>query len=224
MFDMSPLAADLPSEHRRFTVPEFLRMVEVGILADEDHVELIDGEVLTVAPQGPEHRSLKDELHNRLLVAYRNKPIHILNQGPVYVGEFSLPEPDLAVVRGSARDYLRRHPSGTEALLVVELAVSSLSRDRAKAVDYARGGIPVYWLIDLAGHQLDVYSDPEPESGGYRSLTSLRGGEHVALPTIDETWAVSSLFAWTGRSSAADRSDARPCAVHSLPVRARGLV
>ena len=182
---MSSLAADLRSEHRRFTVPEFLRMVEVGIFADEDHVELINGKVFVVSPQGPEHRSLKDELHGRLSEAYRHQPVHILDQGPLRVGSYGLPEPDLAVVRGAPRDYLTEHPSGADTLLVVELALSSQNRDREKASDYARGRVPMYWLVDLEARRLDVYADPDAEEGEYRSRVSLGEEDSVSLPALD---------------------------------------
>ena len=192
---MSSLAADLRSEHRRFTVPEFLRMVETGILGDEDHVELIDGEVLTVAPQGPKHRCLKDELHGRLLAAYKGESVHVLNQGPLYLGDYNLPEPDIAVIRGTGRDYLSRHPSGTDTVLVVELAISSQRRDRNKAAAYARGGVSVYWLLDLAARALAVYTNPDSERGEYSQRLSLGPDDSVSLPALPLSWPVPSLLA-----------------------------
>lgn len=183
-----------PSEHRRFTVDEVLRMVEAGILGDADRVELVDGELLTVSPQGPEHGSLKDELHQRLAEAHAGGGAHVLNQRPVRMGPRGLPEPDLAVVRGEARDYLHRHPSGADVLLVVELAQTSQARDRHKAADYARGGVPVYWLIDLVARRLEVYTEPDPGAGRYRRVRSLGDGELVELPDGGARWAVSSML------------------------------
>jgi len=113
------------SERRRFSAEEFVRMVDAGVFREEDRVELVRGEILQVTPQGPEHRGLKDDLHSRLDRAYREHDVHGLDQGPLRAGPLGLPEPDLALVRGRARDYLKRHPEASEALLVIEIAKTS---------------------------------------------------------------------------------------------------
>jgi Uma2 family endonuclease len=169
-------------------------MVDAGIFGEDDRVELVQGEILEVTPQGPEHRTLKDELHERLADAYRGRDAHVLNQGPLRAGPEGLPEPDLAVIRGARRDYLKRHPGGADALLVVEIAKTSQERDRAKAVDYARGGVPIYWLLDLEARTLDVFSEPDAERGRYRRLASLGEADEVALPNLDVRWRVGSLL------------------------------
>jgi Uma2 family endonuclease len=186
----------LAAEHARWrcSADDFLRMVQAGIFAEEDHIELVRGEILQVPPQGPEHRSIKDDLHARLADAYRGRDVHVLNQGPLRAGPEGLPEPDLAILRGRARDYLRRHPEGADTLLVIEIAKSSQPRDRAKATDYARGGVPLYWLLDLDGRMLDVYSEPDPERGRYRRLVSLGEGDGVTLPELGIEWPVASLL------------------------------
>jgi len=170
-------------------------MVKAGILGEDDRVELVGGEILQVTPQGPDHRSLKDELHGRLAEVYRGRDAHILDQGPLRAGPLGLPEPDLAVIRGRPRDFLDRHPDGTDAILVVEIAKTSQERDRAKAVDYARGGVAVYWLLDLVARTLDVYSEPDRERGRYRHIDSLADADEVTLPLVGEQWKVASLLA-----------------------------
>jgi Uma2 family endonuclease len=189
---MSVAAKSLERHH--FSTEDVLRMVDAGVLHEDDHVELVEGEVLEMTPQGPEHRSLKDELHARLADAYRGQSVHVLNQGPVLATSDSLPEPDLAVIRGRARDYLDRHPAGTDAVLVVEIAKTSQERDRAKAAVYARGEVPVYWLLDIAARTLDVYTEPDRERGRYRRLVSLRETEDAVLPELGATWSVASLL------------------------------
>ena len=186
--------AGSPLGHRRFTADEVLRMTEAGIFGEDDRIELVGGEVLEVSPQGPDHRSLKDELHAWLARAYAATRAHILNQGPLRAGTFGLPEPDLAVVSGSPRDYLDRHPAGRDTLLVIEIAKSSQERDRLKAADYARGGVPVYWLLDLDARRLDIYTDPDPEAERYRQLRSLGEDESAELPIAREAWDVRSLL------------------------------
>lgn len=169
-------------------------MFDAGVLGEEDRVELVRGELFTVTPQGPIHRSLKDELHARLIAAYAGTDVHVLDQGPVRAGPSGLPEPDLAVVRGRARDYLERHPDGDELVLVIELAKTSQERDRAKAADYAAGGVPVYWLVDLAARVVEVYADPDREAGRYRSASVLDETRELAVPDTDERWQVASLM------------------------------
>lgn len=181
-------------ELRRFAAAEYLRMIEAGILTDQDRVELVDGEILNVAPQGPEHSSLKDEIHQRLAEAYRALDVHVRNQGPLRVGVYGVPEPDLAVVRGKSRDYLHAHPVGTDAVLVVEIAKTSQMRDRTKATDCARGDVAVYWLLDLGARTLDVYTRPDTDAERYRSLVSLTERESVELPDLGTSWLVSTLL------------------------------
>lgn len=179
---------------RLFSADDFVRMVETGIFGEDDRVELVGGEILRVTPQGPDHGSLKDELHARLVAVYPGRDVHVLDQGPLRAGPQGLPEPDLAVIRGPARAYLERHPEGADALLVVEIAKTSQERDRAKAIDYARAGVGIYWLLDITGRTLDVYSDPDKDRGRYRRLESLSEKDAVGLPEIAEQWTVASLL------------------------------
>ena len=103
-------------------------------------------------------------------------------------------EPDLAVIRGSARAYLERHPDGADALLVVEIAKSSQERDRAKAADYARGCVPIYRLLDITARTLEVYSEPDGDRCRYRRFASLSDADEVGLPELVERWNVASLL------------------------------
>lgn len=183
-----------PAERRRFGVDEVLRMIADGIFGEDERVELVQGEILSVNPQGPDHGSLKDELHARLAVAYAGRDVHILNQRPVRAGARGLPEPDLAVVRGAARNYLDRHPAGTDLMLVVELAKTSQARDHDKAADYASGGVAVYWLVDLVTRVVEVHCDPDPTLGRFRSVLVLDDDDDLQLPELDLRWSVSSLL------------------------------
>lgn len=181
-------------ERRPFRAEEMLRMIAAGIFAEDDRVELVRGEVLTVTPQGPDHGSLKDDLHGRLVLAYVGHDVHVLDQRPVVAGVHGLPEPDLAVVRGGARDYLARHPNGDELQLVIELAKTSQDRDHAKAEDYAAGGVPVYWLVDLRARVVEVYSDPDRELSRYRSVQILDKEQSLELSGLTARWSVASLL------------------------------
>ncbi len=185
---------DSSAERRRFGVDDVLRMIANGLFGEDERIELVQGEIFTVNPQGPDHGSLKDELHARLATAYAGRDVHILNQGPVRAGARGLPEPDLAVVRGAARRYLGQHPSGADLLLVIELAKSSQGRDHDKAQDYASGGVPIYWLVDLVARIVEVYSEPDAALGRFRTVVVLDEDDELALPELDLRWPVASLL------------------------------
>lgn len=177
---------------RRFTADEVLRMVDAGILAEDEPVELIEGELVVVTPQGPPHASVTTALRDRLVAAY-GAGFVVREDKPLIAGESSLPEPDIAVVRGVHRDFGKRHPRGDEALLVIEVARTSLAMDRSKAATYARAGVPIYWLLDLDAGRLEVHTDPRPD-GRYGRVRVLAGEDEVALPERELAWRVCELL------------------------------
>jgi len=181
------------AETRRFTVDEVLRMVEAGILSEGEPYELIGGKLIMVPPQGPEHATTNTVLRDRLIEAYRGRA-HVRQECPLQVSADSLPEPDLAVVRGEARDYVRAHPKGEDAVLVVETAVASHAADHSKAAEYARGGVPVYWRLDVPARRIEVHTEPQPD-GRYRVVRVLGGDDEVEVPETGERWPAQGLFA-----------------------------
>jgi Uma2 family endonuclease len=176
---------------RLFTVEDVDRMTAAGILGPDDRIELIDGELFEVSPQGPLHMALKDLLRERLTHAYR-EIAYVRDQGPVDLSQRSRPEPDIAVYRGSARDYLARHPRGKDALLVIEVAYSSQEFDRAKALLYAAAGVPVYWILDLVARRLDIHEGPHGDT--YARVTSLDDTGEVSPPGLDIRWKIADLL------------------------------
>jgi len=165
-----------------------------GVFAEDDHLELVQGEILIMPPQGPEHGTLKDELHERLIDAYRVSGNHVLNQRPVVAGPRGMPEPELAVVRGRPRHYLRRHPGGRDLILVVELAKTSQDRDRRKLADYAAGDTPVVWLLDLDARTLEVHSGPDTAKAAFTHVATLTDADEVDLPELGTRLRVASLL------------------------------
>lgn len=163
---------------RTFTADEVLRMVEAGILREDEPVELIDGELVQMAPQGPLHRARTVVLHRILQDAF-GAGHHVQAHSPVDAGPNSLPEPDLAVVRGAPEAFEARHPAGGDVPLVVELSVTSQAEDRAKAHTYAAGGFPVYWNLDLAARRLTVYAEPRPDRAEYAVVRTLTEHDEV---------------------------------------------
>ena len=161
---------------RRFTAEEVLRMVEAGILREDEPCELIDGELFTMSPQGPVHRSRAVKLHIALERAF-GAGYHVQDHSPIAAGPDSLPEPDVAVVRGEVDDFLDRHPSGPDVVLVVEVSVTSHAIDRAKAGVYARAGVREFWHLDVPGRRLTVRTEPRPALGEYAAERHLHDGD-----------------------------------------------
>ncbi|MEM6790808.1 MAG: Uma2 family endonuclease [Myxococcota bacterium] len=176
---------------RRLTVDEALRMVQAGVLGEHEPVELLDGWLVEMSPQGPLHASSTTNLADRLRETYTDDG-HVREEKPLACGIHSLPEPDVAVVKGIPADYVTQHPSGSDAILVVELAWSSLDEDRSKAKIYAASGVPVYWLVDLVARTVTVHTSPS--SGGYRDVAPLHEGTMVPLPGRSMAWPVKELL------------------------------
>lgn len=168
-----------PRPVRRFSVDDVVRMVEAGILGEDERVELIDGELIVMAPQGPEHADITTRLHDRLRQAFGDGFV-VREAKPIVTAVDGLPEPDLAVVAGSYADFARRHPRGDEAVLVVEVAVSSLLVDRAKAATYARAGVPRFWLLDVKAGRIEAHEEPHAD-GRYGIVRVLADGDVLEL-------------------------------------------
>src|SRR5205085_3408921 len=129
----------------RFSVARYQRMIEAGILTSEDKVELLENYVVLKMPRNPPHDGTIDLL--KAALPGRVPPGWLLRIQQTLVLSDSQPEPDLAVVRGTPRTYLARHPGAADVGLLIEVADSSLLRDqRDKTRIYARGDIPCYWL------------------------------------------------------------------------------
>lgn len=180
---MAATAQDLLLRHRhRYTVDEYYRMADAGILAPEARVELIDGEVMDMPPIGPPHASMVTELQRRLMRAVGDAAV-VRVQNPVRLGPHDEPEPDLAVVRAPAAQYRARHPEPADILLLIEVADSSLPLDRdVKLRRYAACGIEEAWLVDANTGSVLRFRDPG--AGGYRSSDAVDGQAAVVIPGL----------------------------------------
>ena len=165
-------------------------MVEAGVLAPGERAELIDGEVLAMTPQGSLHATAVLLVEEALRAAFAAGYV-IRVQMPLALDSSSEPEPDVAVVRGSPRDYRDAHP--TSALLVVEVADTTLGYDRdQKGSLYARAGVAEYWIVKALDRQVEVCRDPAPEAQArygwaYRDVRSYASGDQIsplALPRV----------------------------------------
>ena len=168
---------------RRFTVQEYHRMGEVGILHEDDRVELIDGELVEMAAIGTRHFTCVNRL-NRLLVGSAGEDVIVSIRNPVRLNEYSEPQPDAALIR--EKDYRESLPTPEDVLLLIEVSDSTLAYDRGtKLSRYARAGIPELWIVNLPGERIERHTDPSGDLYGHVYL--IRRGETLesaALPGL----------------------------------------
>ncbi|MFL6196339.1 MAG: Uma2 family endonuclease [Thermoanaerobaculia bacterium] len=173
---------------RRWTREEYERAVEEGYFQPEERLELVDGILYGMTPQSSSH-VMGVRLIQRVLRIFDGDGFDLRCQSPLAVGLDSEPEPDVAVVVGNPEDYTV-HP--TSAVLVVEVADSSLRHDRRKASLYARAEIPEYWILNLPERRLEVFRNPQ--NGAYTSRTILREGDSISPLAREITIPVASLL------------------------------
>ena len=183
---------------RRWTRIEYERLIEGGFFRPGDPVELLGGQLVVAEPQGSRHFAALRATQEALRAAF-GVGWEIRGQGPLALDEESEPEPDLAVVPGTFRDYQAAHPS--RPVLVVEISETSLALDRThKGGLYARAGLSDYWIVNLPDHVLEVYRDPEPDPAvpfgwRYRSASVMEPGISVTpLARPDRHIQVGDLF------------------------------
>ena len=165
-----------------FSVQGYFELVERGLLEEDDHVELLEGLIVASPPQGPLHASVTMCVDAALRKAIGDRA-SIRIQMPLLAGPRSAPEPDVALVPGSPADYRDHHPS--HALLVVEIADSSLPQDRlTKSRIYARAGVPEYWIINLRDRCVEVHTAPDIGNRVYASTRTIAVGDVVDLVAL----------------------------------------
>ena len=168
-------------------------MAEAGVFAPDARLELIEGEIVEMAPIGSPHAGAVKVL-NQLFVRLAGDLAIASVQDPLIVGERSVPQPDVALLRPRADSYSRSHPAAADVLLVVEVADTTLNFDLGTKIPlYARAGIGEAWVLDVQARVLHVFRDPAP--AGYRKSFTRSGEERInalALPAI--AFPVAALF------------------------------
>jgi len=169
---------------RRFTADEFEHLAEVGILPEDDRLELLDGEIVEMTPISTDHAGCVNaltaifsrRLGNRIVAAVQN---------PVRLDDFNEPQPDFCLLRPRDDFYRTVHPGGPDVLLLVEVAHTSQKYDRdIKTPLYGRYRVQETWVVDVARGVVDVYREPTPE--GYRRHRQLTPGEQLAPEAFPE--------------------------------------
>src|SRR2546422_40952 len=157
---------------RRFTVAEYHRMAEVGILTEKDRVELIDGEIVEMTPIAPRHASVVKRL-TALLTSRLGARTIVSVQDPVQLSKESEPQPDVVLLRPSSDFYAEGHPEPVDTLLLIEVADTSLPYDRGvKLPRYAALGVREVWIVDVEDRAVEVCR--APTASGYRDTQRVR--------------------------------------------------
>ena len=163
----------------RFTVEEYYRLAEAGILAPDARVELLEGQIVDMFPIGPFHSGVGTRLQTLFTRAGGDRWI-VRSQYPIHLNDGSEPQPDLALVKPREDFYTGRHPQPSDVFVLVEVADSSVRFDREEKLPvYARAGIAEFWLVDLVKRVVEVYREPSP-LGIYNFVAIFRSGDIVA--------------------------------------------
>jgi Uma2 family endonuclease len=172
-------------QHWLFTVDDYYKLAEAGILKEGDRVELIDGEIVKMSPIGNRHASCVMRLN--AIFNQRAGQLVIVNvQNPVRLNQYSEPQPDITLLKPRGDYYSNSHPTPGDVLLIIEVSDTTLAYDRMIKIPlYARAGIPEVWVADLAGDRVEAYS--EPVNGSYQKTRRAARGETLTperLPTV----------------------------------------
>jgi Uma2 family endonuclease len=178
---------------RYFTVEEYHRMGEAGVFSEDDRVELIEGEILKMSPIGSRHAASVNRLHMQFTNLLSGRAI-VSVQNPIVLNDFSEPEPDIAVLRRRDDFYAESHPTAADALLVIEIADTSVEYDHdIKLPAYARSAVPEVWIVDIPGETVAVHADLA--NGVYRAVSTHQRGDSITpLHFPDLSIAVVSIL------------------------------
>lgn len=172
--DAAPQAAPRPI---RWSIENYYKMAETGMLDTDKRYELIHGIVYEAQPISPEHNYAVQTLADRLKACAGENAV-VFSQGPAQFDDDSEPQPDILVLKPPAEQYRRRHPRPEDVLLIIEIANTTLQTDRSFKLElYAHAGIPEYWILNLQKNQLETYRDPDTDEGRYREAHTLDEGE-----------------------------------------------
>jgi Uma2 family endonuclease len=171
-----------------FTVDEYHRMSEAGILTDADRVELIEGEIIKMSPIGKQHAACVNRL-NSILNRKAGDAAIISVQNPVRLDDYSEPQPDVALLRPREDFYSRELPGAEDVLLIIEVADTSVEYDRSvKLPLYAKANISETWLANIKEDRIEAYS--QPDNGIYQNARLIKRGETLtpeSLPDLSIT-------------------------------------
>jgi Uma2 family endonuclease len=173
----------IQAQHR-FSVKDYYRMVETGVLPPDARVELLEGRIIDMSPIGPLHGGVTNHLVEIFAAASRGR-WRTSVQNPLHLGEHSEPQPDVMLLKPDPDYYRKRHPVAADVFLLVEVSDTTLELDREqKLPSYGRAGIPEAWIVNLNQSVIEVYR--EPHFTGYGSKTVLRSGDQAKPTTFPD--------------------------------------
>jgi len=177
----------------RISVDRYQKMVATGVLTKHDSIELIEGEMIDMVPIGKVHCAITSQLHE-LFVAKLAGRANVVAGGPINLGDFSEPQPDIMLLKRREDFYRSKIPEAGDTLLVIEVADSSLGFDQGTKLSlYARYGVTEYWIVDVSAKRILVYRHPDQER--YTDMSELRGAAMLApLAFSDLQILVRDLF------------------------------
>lgn len=170
---------------RQFSVEEYYKLAQAGILSEDDRVELIEGEIIEMVPIGSRHAACVNRLSQFFFNEVGEQAV-VSVQNPIHLSEHSAPQPDLALLESRPDYYADKHPGPEDVLLLVEVAESSQEYDRERKIPlYAQAKIPETWLVDLKKEVVFAYQEPSPET--YRKTSKYKAGEKLAFDAQKES-------------------------------------
>ena len=191
ILDIATPDAEAAPRSYRWTRAAYEQLGDAGVFGPEERVQLVDGEIIDMSPQYSPHATALSLTQYALDDAF-GEGFYVRVQLPLNLNDHSQPEPDVAVMQGSPRDYRKAHP--TTASLVVEVSDSTLRFDQTrKLVVYAAAGIPEYWIVNLIENTIEVYRDPRGATYGAKQ-TYGTGQSITPLAAPNATVAVSDLL------------------------------
>jgi Uma2 family endonuclease len=181
--DLSDPIAPPAVTRYKLDVEQYHRMGEAGVLGPDARVELIEGELIDMAPMGSKHWSVVSRLNQLLVLAVGTRAL-VSAQMPVRLGDRSEPEPDLCVLQASTGYYAQALPTAAAIRLIIEVSDSTLRYDlRTKAALYASHGIPAYWVFDLEAGLLHIHTQPDGDR--FLSVIARRDLGPTPVPGLD---------------------------------------
>ena len=183
----------LPQKQHRFSVKEYYRMAETGVLSPDARVELLHGQIIDMSPIGPFHGSVTKQLLQLFAAAAHGRWL-LAVQDPLRLDDHSEPEPDLMLLQPVPDFYRQHHPRPEDVFLLIEISDTTLAADQElKLPAYGQAGVAEVWIVNLVEERLEVYR--EPNITGYVSKQSLSAGDQAApLAFPDALVNVAALF------------------------------
>ena len=180
--------AEHSSQQVRFSVQDYYKMAEVGVLKADRRYELIGGVVLETQPISPAHNYAVKSLSDQLSACLGDEAT-VFSQGPLQFDDDSEPQPDILVLEPPAERYRTRHPVPDDVLLLIEVSNTTLHLDRTTKLQlYAGAGVPEYWILNLQKPQLEVHRNPDRQEARYREVKTLLAEEVSTFGGCKVAW------------------------------------